>query len=149
MKKLILLMFLLGCTCATAYGGTDYKCVSDCSTKGYMYNYCLSACSFDNPYPQPAPQYAPPPQQKLIGNVFPSAQDRINIDQQIRETQRLQEELNAARLRNQQKQIEIQQQQEEASKRQRILDLQLEEAEAKAAERRQKSMEPQEPEEKQ
>jgi len=138
MKRLILLAGLFACGIGPVSAATDFRCVNDCTRKGYMYQFCVQNCSYDS---MPTPQYASPPQQKMLTpmDVMPSAQDRINIDQQIRETQRLQEELNATRLRNQQ-------QQEEYKKRQRILDLQLEEAEAKAAERRQKALEGQEAE---
>ena len=35
------------------YAATDYQCVSDCTQKGYMYQYCTSRCFYnDSPYPR-------------------------------------------------------------------------------------------------
>ena len=134
MKKLILLTFLLTFTYTTAHAATDFRCVNDCTRRGYMYQFCVQNCSYDS---APAP-YSPPPQQQMLTpmDIMRAGEEGRRAGQ---EAFRQQEEINAARIRNQQQQFDLQQQQEEAIKRQRILDLQLEEAEAKAAERRQKS----------
>lgn len=33
---------------ALAYAGTDFQCVSDCTNHGYMYQYCMSRCSYND-----------------------------------------------------------------------------------------------------
>jgi len=123
MKVLSIVLVLLSIS-FSAQAGTDYTCVNDCTRRGYMYNLCVERCTYGSqPSQNSGPQWYNPIE----------TQNRI-------------QELEAAKLRNQQMQLQIQQQKEEALKRQRILDLQLEEAEAKAVERRQKRLKEQEPE---
>jgi len=43
---------------ASAMAGTDFQCMSDCEQRGYMYNYCLSRCSYPDPIPA-APAITP------------------------------------------------------------------------------------------
>ena len=45
MKKLILAVSILISTNALA--ATDYTCVSNCTSSGYMYGYCQSKCSYN------------------------------------------------------------------------------------------------------
>lgn len=50
MKKFILLaLFLI----SPAMAATDFQCVNDCTSKGYMYNYCTDRCSYSTGYDQP------------------------------------------------------------------------------------------------
>lgn len=57
MKKLYALLLTLF-VISPAYAGTDYKCVNDCTSKGYQYQYCLELCSY-NTTPQ-VPQRSTP-----------------------------------------------------------------------------------------
>ena len=47
MKKLVIVLILI--FSGSAYAATDYRCVSDCTGKGYNYNYCVQKCSYDSP----------------------------------------------------------------------------------------------------
>lgn len=44
MKKIITVLTLL--FSINGFTATDYTCVSDCTSKGYMYNLCTEKCSF-------------------------------------------------------------------------------------------------------
>jgi len=46
--------------------GTDYRCVQNCTSQGYMYNLCLSKCSY--PDVQPAPGYGTSPGGNYTGH---------------------------------------------------------------------------------
>jgi hypothetical protein len=48
MKHIGALLFAIAILATPAIAGTDYTCVSDCTAKGYMYNYCTSRCSYDD-----------------------------------------------------------------------------------------------------
>ena len=45
MKKIITVLTLL--FSINGFTATDYTCVSDCTSKGYMYNLCTEKCSYD------------------------------------------------------------------------------------------------------
>ena len=110
MKSIVLSITLL---CASSvYAATDYKCLNDCTGHGYMYNYCLSQCSYNNPFTQQQTQ-PQPLDFGAINNARKRAQEDIQGIQDIE----------AARARN------------------RLLQLQLQEAEAQAAERAAKRQE--------
>lgn len=52
MRKIFLLtMVIVFASTCLAWSGmqTDFKCMSDCMAKGYMYNYCKSECSYELP----------------------------------------------------------------------------------------------------
>ena len=53
MKTIILLFVLLLTT--TAYAETDYTCGNDCTSQGYLYNYCTNLCSYKS-YPHYEPK---------------------------------------------------------------------------------------------
>ena len=58
MTKLTLLFVLLSSLTAPAFAITDYTCVNDCTSKGYMYSVCVSKCSAsDNPSPNRQTDY--------------------------------------------------------------------------------------------
>lgn len=63
MRKLIGLVLAL--SGAGAFAGVDYSCVNDCTAKNYQYNYCVQACSFDDPWQTPQQQ----PRQKQTDYV--------------------------------------------------------------------------------
>jgi hypothetical protein len=49
----VILVLLVSAIAGVAYGGTDYQCVNNCTGKGYLYQYCMSQCSYDdNPHQQ-------------------------------------------------------------------------------------------------
>ena len=54
MKKLILIITLLVLP-VPAFAMTDYACVNDCTSKGYMYQYCTEKCSYGTDAVQPPP----------------------------------------------------------------------------------------------
>lgn len=56
MKRLIMLLVLVNSQHASAL--TDYRCVSDCTSRGYMYQVCVDRCS-TNPQQQPPQQIQP------------------------------------------------------------------------------------------
>lgn len=51
------LFVLLGIN--TAAAGTDFACVSDCTARGYLYQYCVANCSYADALPMPAPAFQP------------------------------------------------------------------------------------------
>jgi hypothetical protein len=59
-RLLIFALLLLQTGIASALAGTDFKCMSDCTQNGYLYNYCQSHCSYDDPIPTPAPPIPQP-----------------------------------------------------------------------------------------
>ena len=48
MAKIFVLFLLLFLLTGTAVAATDFKCMNNCTSQGYLYNYCLSQCSYDN-----------------------------------------------------------------------------------------------------
>lgn len=69
--KLATLLILLAASSSEA-ATTDFKCMNDCSQRGYMYTYCHQQCTVQDQQPyqwQPLQPVAPPtnqPQQKQI-----------------------------------------------------------------------------------
>jgi hypothetical protein len=58
MRCAILLIGLFVCNAVStdAFVKVDYKCVKDCTAKGYTYSYCYSSCLYDDkPYQQQQP----------------------------------------------------------------------------------------------
>ena len=51
----ILLFFKVG----MALAATDYRCLGDCTAKGYLYNYCRQACSYQTQQPSLLPPVFP------------------------------------------------------------------------------------------
>ncbi len=49
LSKITIAVFaILLLSTAYAFQSTDYTCMNDCSSNGYMYQYCQSRCSYDN-----------------------------------------------------------------------------------------------------
>ena len=46
MRNIFILIALIPLN-ALAFKQTDYACVSDCSSKGYQYNFCQAQCSYE------------------------------------------------------------------------------------------------------
>jgi hypothetical protein len=41
------------------FAATDYTCLNDCLSKGYTYQYCKEACSYDTTPSEPDPTIIP------------------------------------------------------------------------------------------
>lgn len=48
---------------AISFSATDYTCMSKCSEKGYLYDYCKEQCSYDTGQDQQ--KYSPAPYQPI------------------------------------------------------------------------------------
>ena len=45
MKYLIVVLVLL--VAIPVFAATDYTCVSNCTSQGYLYSYCVEKCSYE------------------------------------------------------------------------------------------------------
>lgn len=69
-RRWALLLVLAG----PASAGVDYACLSDCTGRGYLYQYCQQACSF-----QESPDHlGPRGQQKIKQTDYACVQDCTN-----------------------------------------------------------------------
>jgi len=75
MLKIIIVVFILALS-GFAYAATDYTCLNDCTQRGYMYNYCLERCSYNDHSQTPLqlPQQLPH-QQKSLTDSFSEGYD--------------------------------------------------------------------------
>ncbi len=116
MKKLSALLcflFVLTCMCASSSAFTDFRCVNDCTRRGYQYALCMSQCSWDAP-PRPGVQdyglsgswsrQPEPVPQMNYGDILQKAQELRTqqlqnqmLDLQLRQTQQRQVENDHAR----------------------------------------------------
>lgn len=58
MKCLLILLLIISAN-SSAFEQTDYQCLTDCTGRGYQYNYCKSQCSYDS-----SKQFTQPQQQR-------------------------------------------------------------------------------------
>ena len=56
MRALVMLAISLSFVASPCVAATDYKCVSDCTSRGYQYNYCTAQCSYETPGLPTSPQ---------------------------------------------------------------------------------------------
>ena len=60
LRAVLLLLFFSLSTSAFAFRATDYQCLNNCTSRGYMYQYCQQQCSYEtSPAPAPVPMPAP------------------------------------------------------------------------------------------
>jgi len=48
LSKPLLAITIIFSTTGNALQSSDYQCVSDCTSRGYMYQLCQSKCSYDS-----------------------------------------------------------------------------------------------------
>jgi len=101
MKSFIILICLLACGYTTAHAETDYKCLNNCTRRGYLYQLCLEQCSFGEQ------------QQNQQNNRIPYDNSWSNPNKMQLERQ----ELENTRLRNELLRLELQKQKEERLKK--------------------------------
>lgn len=100
-----ILLFALFCIAQQASAGTDYKCMSDCSGRGYTWQYCNGVCSYSNQSPQSPQinwQILDPNTPAKVGESFQKGQEQARQT----ELQRLQIEEQRIRLERQKRQLE-------------------------------------------
>jgi hypothetical protein len=89
MRYAILLIGLFVCSAVStdAFVKVDYKCVKDCTAKGYTYSYCYSSCLYDdNPYQQQQPiseqnKYQKPQKSRIDHKCLNDCKARGYVDQ--------------------------------------------------------------------